>query len=166
MRILRALIVAVLLVGGPAVLWAQSRSPLASIDRELNALCARLDGAGGSGAAAIRARLAVLWRQRLAYFESVPPNRRLAEQRLGIATAQCLTMAKAAAEPQQVVAPRTGGGGARMRHGYSAPRQPPPPAPPPVANGGLRAPGPTAAPQPPRPTPREPAAAELEEFFP
>jgi len=54
---LRTLCVAMALVCGPDTLLAQSASQLANIDSQLNALCARLQGAAGDDASAIRARL-------------------------------------------------------------------------------------------------------------
>ena len=108
----RVFCVGVLLVFGPVPALAQSGSPLANIDRELTTLCARLPMASGADTAAVRSRLAALWRQRLALLATLPGERRSAVQQSSSVSAQCLTLAKTAAEPRAVapkIAPKATG---------------------------------------------------------
>lgn len=116
---LRALLVAVLLACGPGTALAQAGSPLASIDRELNSLCLRLPKASGADAAAARARLVVLWRQRESIFAGLTAEQRTAALRGSSASRECLAMAQQASEAKprarkakKRAAFRKGGGGA------------------------------------------------------
>src|SRR5665647_3622890 len=100
---LRTLLLAIVLGCGPTVASAQTVSPLANIDRELNTLCERLPKAGTDGAA-IWSRLAVLWREREAVLARLPAERRAAELHGAAVSPQCLRIANAAAvEPRPVV---------------------------------------------------------------
>jgi hypothetical protein len=190
----RAIVVAVLIVAGSAFGPAQAQSSLASIDRELTLLCGRLTAANGADAAAIRARLAALWRQRSAHLSALPENRRTAELRNSALSPQCLAMARNAGAPAAAGRPSY----SRRSYRRAAPTEPPAagpalaPAPNGVSRNGTAQPttrsgtasGGAAAPIPmpngtARSTSRElpvgPAdpgnsssgpAAQLEEFFP
>ena len=96
---LRTYSVGMLLALCPVAGLAQPAVSLASIDRDLSRLCARLPNAGEDGAA-LRARMAQLWRQRTAYLVALPAGQRAAvEAQPSQASSQCLTQARAAAAP-------------------------------------------------------------------
>ena len=185
MVVLRSVGLATLLVAALAAGGAKADTSLAAIDRNLNALCVRLARASNAETAAIKSRLASLYRQRVSLLSSLSPERRAAAQRGATVSQQCLTVARAEAGPIG-----GGGGGARHYHRYSAPKTAPPPtvphsarrmdrsALPPVADAPQpqghaplrRTPG-TSAASPPSDLPRAPSSmppqsAQLEEFFP
>ncbi len=108
---LRTFSVGMLLALCPLAGLAQPATSLASIDRDLARLCARAQHAG-EGSAAIRARMAAVWRQRAAYLAALPPHRRTVEVRRSEASLQCLALARDAATPVrdtgEVALPRSG----------------------------------------------------------
>lgn len=90
----RAIVLAMLIVAGSAFGPAQAQSTLAAIDRELNVLCGRYTGGFADDAAAIRLRLAQLWRQRKAQLAALPADRRAEEIRFAAISADCLATAE------------------------------------------------------------------------
>lgn len=157
MFVLRAsLLVAGLLVCG--AVSALATTQLTNIDRELKSLCLRLPRADDAIASAIRSRLATLWRARKAAVARLPTNERAAAGRSRIASAECLSLARATAEPPQPVSrsstrrPNTYSQSHRYRRSYrySAPQRstPPPAASPPTV---ARRSSPNVAQSPPAP---------------
>ena len=157
---LRTLCVAMALVCGPGAVLAQSGSSIANINSQLNALCARLQTAAGNDAAAIRARLAALSRQRDAYLDALPAERRGVEAQRSRVSPQCLALARSitpsdSGRRSAHKAYRKGGGG-----NYSAPPEPVPRRP--IARNGT----PRSSDSPSGPQPGSQPEAQLEEFFP
>lgn len=173
---LRAIGFGIVLASLPFAGFAQAQVSLAAIDRDLSALCARLQRASGDDVPAIRARLTALSRQRSAYLAALPEARRNAGLQRSNVSPQCLVLARDTAAPKAVKAKtamrgyyRNGGGpvsndNTTLRDAGAPIR--PPETPPRSANGV------------PNPTPRSidvisnPGSssprpeAQLEEFFP